>query len=56
MFQGSGETSLTANGSLANDPVFLDALEQEIEEIEDDTNFDDLPVYPILQLGFSFQF
>ena len=31
MFQGSGETTLTADSPLANDPDFLDALEQEID-------------------------
>ena len=56
MFQGSGNTTLTADGPLANDPIFLEALDQEIEEIEDDTTFSDLPVYPVLQLGLSYQF
>ena len=28
MFQSIGETTLTADGPLANDPDFLDALEQ----------------------------
>lgn len=56
MFQGSGDISLNSNGSLANDPEFLEALDQEIDDIDDETTFSDLPVYPILQLGFSYQF
>ena len=56
MFQGSGDISLDASGSLANDPEFLDALDREIDDIDDETTFSDLPVYPILQLGFSYQF
>ncbi len=56
MFQGSGDISLDASGSLANDPEFLEALDQEIDDIDDETTFSDLPVYPILQLGFSYQF
>lgn len=56
MFQGSGDISLNSNGSLANDPEFLEALDQEIDDIDDEVTFSDLPVYPILQLGFSYQF
>ncbi|MDJ0899026.1 MAG: hypothetical protein QNJ55_09450 [Xenococcus sp. MO_188.B8] len=56
MFQGSGDISLNASGSLANDPEFLEALDEEIGDIDDETTFSDLPVYPILQLGFSYQF
>ena len=56
MFQGSGDISLDASGSLANDPEFLEALDEEIDDIDDETTFSDLPVYPILQLGFSYQF
>ena len=63
LFQGRGEISLNASGPIINDPAFQEArrnfrevLEREIEEIDDDTYFDDLPVYPVLQLGFSYQF
>ncbi len=63
LFQGRGEISLNASGPIIDDPAFQEArrnlrevLEREIEEIDDDTYFDDLPVYPVLQLGFSYQF
>lgn len=63
LFQGSGEVSLNADSPIVNDPAFQEtlqnlkeALEREIGEIENDTTFDDLPIYPVLQLGFSYQF
>ena len=56
MFQGDGEITLEASGLLGNALDFLDALEEEIGEIDEETRFSDLPVYPILQLGFSYQF
>ena len=56
MFQGDAEITLEASGPLANALDFLDAIEEEIGEIDEETKFSDLPVYPVVQLGFSYQF
>ena len=41
---------------MANSPILREALEREIGDIDDEITFDDLPLYPVLQLGFSYQF
>lgn len=54
LWQGDPRVSLDATGLLANDPIFLDALEAEREELEDD--FSALKAYPVVSLGFNFNF
>jgi hypothetical protein len=54
LWQGDPTVSLTADGLLASDPTFMDQLEQERLELEDD--FDALKAYPVVSLGFSYRF
>lgn len=54
LFQGSPKLSLAANGGLlANDPTFLQELEKERREAEDDADF---KLWPVLQLNFAWRF
>ena len=47
--------SLAANGgTLANDPYFLEKLEEERAQAEDDAS--DFKLWPILQLHFKYRF
>jgi hypothetical protein len=52
--QGDPKVSLSADGLLANDPTFVDALEVERVELEDE--FDKLKAYPVVSLALNFQF
>ena len=54
LWQGDPKVSLTANGLLADDPTFIAALEEERLELEDD--MDALKAYPVISLGFNFNF
>ncbi len=54
LFQGSPKLNLAANGGLlANDPTFLQELEKERREAEDDADF---KLWPVLQLNFAWRF
>lgn len=55
MFQGSPKLSLEASGgSLANDPVFLQELENERAQAEEDA--EDFKLWPVVQLHFLYRF
>ncbi len=52
--QGSPIVSLTADGSAASDPQFQQQLEAERVELE--RSVDDYEYYPVVSIGFSFNF
>lgn len=54
LWQGDPIVTMTADGTLADDPTFQSQLEMERQEIEED--FDALKAYPVVSLGFSFNF
>jgi hypothetical protein len=54
LWQGDPIVTLTSDGTLANDPVFLDALEQERQQLVNEV--EDLKAYPVVSLGFNFNF
>lgn len=45
---------LTASGPIASDPTFADDLEQEEQNLQDD--IDELPFYPVLNIGIVVRF
>lgn len=55
MYMGEPDVTLNASdGLLSNDPLFLQQLAEEEEQLTDD--LDDIQFYPILNLGFSLRF
>lgn len=54
IYQGSPEVTLSANGTLANDPTFSAELEKERRELEDD--LDSYKYYPVIAFGVSYKF
>jgi hypothetical protein len=54
LFQGAPDIALTADGALANDPVFQDALESERAELQEEV--DRYELYPVASLTFTVQF
>jgi hypothetical protein len=54
LWQGEPIVTLTADGSLANDPVFETALAVERQQLEDEVK--DFKAYPVVSLGFNFNF
>ncbi len=54
LWQGDPTVSLTATGTLAGAQAFLDDLETERAELADDV--DVLKAYPVISLGFNFNF
>lgn len=56
LWQGEPKVSLTADGALAliNDPGFLGDLEAERLELEEEVK--DLKAYPVISIGFNFNF
>lgn len=54
LLQGDPEVSLDADGTLANDPAFMAALEEERVQLEGEV--DRLKVYPVVSLGLNFAF
>ncbi len=54
LLQGDPRVSLTADGLLADDTAFMDALEVERSELEEDT--DKFKAYPVVSLAFNFKF
>lgn len=54
LLQGDPTVSLSSDGSAAVTQLFMDALEAERSELEDD--LDALKAYPVLSLGFNFNF
>jgi len=54
LWQGDPEVSMTADGLLANDPVFQTSLETERQQLEDEVS--DYKAWPVISLGFVFNF
>lgn len=54
LWQGEPEVSLSANGTLATDPEFQQALERERLELEQEVS--DLKAWPVLAIGFVVNF
>lgn len=54
MYQGEATLTLTADGTLANNQVLIDALEAERSELEDDIG--DYEWYPVVAVSLSFNF
>ncbi len=54
LWQGDPEVTLTADGALSSDPGFQASLEAERQEIEEDLSH--LKAYPVLQIGFVYNF
>ena len=53
-FQGAPAVALSADGSMASQPLFQSSLDAERQAIEDDLSF--FTVYPVVSLGFSVGF
>ena len=53
---GRGEPNVTleSDGLLATDPLFMEALETERQQIE--SEFEDYKAWPVISLGFNYQF
>ena len=54
LWQGEPEVSMTADGLLANDPFFQSQLEIERQELQDEVS--DYKAWPVISLGFVFNF
>jgi len=54
LWQGDPRVSMQSTGPLANDPLFLDAIETERSELEDDISA--LKAYPVVSMGLNFNF
>ncbi|MFK8014537.1 MAG: hypothetical protein AB8G17_03695 [Gammaproteobacteria bacterium] len=54
LMQGSPALTVTADGLLADDPTFQSELEVERMELQEE--IDDFDLYPVLSLGFSWNF
>ena len=54
LWQGEPDVTLEADGVLATDPGFLDALEIEREQLEDEVS--DYKAWPVVSLGFVYNF
>ena len=54
LWQGEPAVTLESDGVLANDPLFLNALEIERQQIE--SEFEDYKAWPVISLGFNYQF
>ncbi len=56
LWQGEPTVTMTSDGALAliNDPGFMQDLEDERLELEDELK--DLKAYPVISIGFTFNF
>ncbi len=54
LWQGDPNVAMSADGLLADDSTFLQALENERQEIQDEMS--DYKAWPVLSLGFVFNF
>jgi hypothetical protein len=54
LFQGDPDVTLTSDGELADEPAFIEALERERVELEDEV--DEFKLYPVASLTFNVQF
>jgi len=54
LWQGSPAVSLVSDGLLANDPVFVAALETERQQLENEVS--DYKAWPVISIGLNFSF
>jgi len=54
LWQGDPGVTLEADGILGSDPLFLDALETERQELE--SEMEDYKAWPVISVGFNYQF
>lgn len=54
VFQGTPSLDLSANGSLASEPTFMEDLEREEQDLQDDV--DAFKYYPVIAVGVSYRF
>ena len=54
LWQGEPQVDLTSDGLLASDPLFQASLEAEREQLE--AEFEDYKAWPVVSLGFNYQF
>ena len=54
LWQGDPNVSVSADGLLASDPTFLQSLEEERLELEDEVS--DFKAWPVISLGFVYNF
>ncbi len=54
LFQGTPQATLVATGPIASDPLFQAELALEQQELQD--SVDEYELYPVISLGFSFNF
>ena len=54
LWQGDPNVAVTADGLLASDPTFLQSLEEERLELEDEVS--DFKAWPVISLGFVYNF
>ena len=54
LWQGEPEVAITADGLLASDPTFMSELENERLELEDEMS--DYKAWPVVSLGFFYDF
>lgn len=53
-YQGAAKVNLSASGILATDATFLNRLQQEEDDLEDD--LDSFKYYPVISLGLTYKF
>ena len=54
LWQGDPVVTMSADGPIADQPLFQDALEAERQELEDDVS--DFKAWPVISLGFVYNF
>jgi hypothetical protein len=54
LFQGEPDVTLAADGPIAADPDFMEALEGERRDLQDEV--DDFDVYPVASIAFNVRF
>jgi hypothetical protein len=54
LMQGDPEVTLGADGILASDPLFLEQLEAERQELE--AEMEDYKIWPVVSVGFTYKF
>ena len=54
LWQGEPDVTLEASGPLAGEPLFMEALERERQELA--AEVEDYKVWPVVSLGFTYQF
>ena len=54
LWQGEPTVSMTSDGTLSTDPGFMQNLAEESQELEDELK--DLKAYPVISIGFNFNF